>query len=78
MTMRSPRGGAGLGGACECDTLRACIAQDTRDGLVGGDYSSKFAPWLAQGCITSRWIHTEIMRCVCFASRVAVSLWIEN
>ncbi len=32
----------------------------TRNGLIGGDYSSKFAPWLANGCISPRIIHHEV------------------
>eukprot|EP00959_Pyramimonas_sp_CCMP1952_P144981 3035204-Pyramimonas_sp.AAC.1 len=29
----------------------------TRNGMLGGDYSTKFAPWLAHGCISPRTIH---------------------
>jgi deoxyribodipyrimidine photo-lyase len=36
--------------------------KETRNGLVGADYSTKFSPWLAHGCITSRWIFAEIQR----------------
>ncbi|AFZ47259.1 deoxyribodipyrimidine photo-lyase (single-stranded DNA-specific) [Cyanobacterium stanieri PCC 7202] len=32
----------------------------TRNGMLGGDYSSKFSPWLAQGCLSPRLIYTEI------------------
>lgn len=32
---------------------------DTRNGMLGGDYSTKFAPWLAAGCISPRKIHSE-------------------
>merc|ERR1712146_497896 len=35
---------------------------DTRNGLVGGDYSSKFSPWLAHGNLTARWIYHEVKR----------------
>lgn len=34
----------------------------TRNGLLGADYSSKFAPWLAHGCISSRQIAAEVAR----------------
>jgi deoxyribodipyrimidine photo-lyase len=34
--------------------------KETRNGLLGADYSSKFSPWLAQGCISPRWIHQQI------------------
>ncbi len=32
----------------------------TRNGLLGADYSSKFSPWLAHGCISARSIHHEV------------------
>ncbi|GLC48551.1 hypothetical protein PLESTB_000110200 [Pleodorina starrii] len=35
---------------------------DTRNGMLGGDYSTKFAPWLAAGCISPRKIYHEIRR----------------
>lgn len=34
--------------------------KETRNGLVGGDYSSKFSPWLANGSISARKIYAEI------------------
>ena len=34
----------------------------TRNGLLGADYSSKFSPWLAHGCISARSIHHEVER----------------
>jgi deoxyribodipyrimidine photo-lyase len=34
--------------------------KETRNGLIGADYSSKFSPWLAQGCVSSRWIYQQI------------------
>lgn len=36
--------------------------KETRNGLVGGDYSSKFSPWLANGCISARKIYAEIKK----------------
>jgi deoxyribodipyrimidine photo-lyase len=36
--------------------------KQTRNGLLGADYSSKFSPWLAAGCLSPRWIHREIER----------------
>ena len=38
-----------------------CISEykETRNGLVGADYSSKFSPWLALGCISPRFIYDE-------------------
>ncbi|MCH7407805.1 DASH family cryptochrome [Belliella sp. DSM 111904] len=34
--------------------------KDTRNGLLGEDYSSKFSPWLALGCISPRYIYEEV------------------
>ena len=36
--------------------------KETRNGLVGADYSTKFSPWLALGCISARRIHWELDR----------------
>lgn len=35
---------------------------ETRNGLVGPDYSSKFSPWLALGCISPCFINAERLR----------------
>jgi deoxyribodipyrimidine photo-lyase len=35
---------------------------DTRNGMIGPNYSTKFAPWLAHGCISSRYIVSEIQK----------------
>jgi deoxyribodipyrimidine photo-lyase len=42
------------------DLLRVYF--DTRNGMIGGDYSSKFSPWLAHGCISPRHIASECKR----------------
>ena len=34
--------------------------KETRNGLVGADYSSKFSAWLALGCISPRFIFQEL------------------
>lgn len=36
--------------------------KQTRNGLVGPDYSSKFSPWLAHGVLSPRSIHREVRR----------------
>jgi deoxyribodipyrimidine photo-lyase len=36
--------------------------KETRNGLIGMDYSSKLSPWLALGCISPRTIYTEVKR----------------
>jgi deoxyribodipyrimidine photo-lyase len=41
-----------------------CISQykETRNGLIGADYSSKFSAWLALGCISPRFIYQELKK----------------
>jgi deoxyribodipyrimidine photo-lyase len=36
--------------------------KQTRNGLIGPDYSSKFSPWLANGCISPRKIYWEVQQ----------------
>lgn len=36
--------------------------KDTRNGLIGADYSSKFSAWLADGCISPRQVYHEVRR----------------
>jgi len=36
--------------------------KETRNGLVGSDYSSKFSPWLAAGCLSPKFVYHEIKR----------------
>lgn len=36
--------------------------KETRNGLIGGDYSSKFSAWLAQGCLSPKMIYHELKR----------------
>jgi deoxyribodipyrimidine photo-lyase len=38
------------------------IYKETRNGLLGADFSSKFSPWLAYGCISPRQIYEEVKR----------------
>ncbi|MCS5490946.1 DASH family cryptochrome [Algoriphagus limi] len=44
----------------EKDLLK--VYKETRNGLIGGDYSSKFSAWLALGCISPRTIYEEVKR----------------
>lgn len=41
-----------------------CISnyKETRNGLIGADYSSKFSAWLALGCISPRFIFRELQQ----------------
>ncbi len=36
--------------------------KETRNDLVGGDYSSKFSAWLSQGCLSPKMIYQELKR----------------
>ncbi|ELZ83029.1 deoxyribodipyrimidine photolyase [Haloferax elongans ATCC BAA-1513] len=36
--------------------------KETRNGLVGLDYSSKFSPWLNEGCLSPRYVQSEVER----------------
>ncbi|MEM1321903.1 MAG: DASH family cryptochrome [Bacteroidota bacterium] len=36
------------------------VYKETRNGMIGADYSSKFSPWLAHGCISARAIYDEV------------------
>lgn len=38
------------------------VYKETRNGMLGLDYSSKFSPWLANGCISPRFIYEEVKR----------------
>ncbi|KAK7504845.1 hypothetical protein BaRGS_00003873 [Batillaria attramentaria] len=36
--------------------------KETRNGMIGSEYSTKFSPWLAHGCISPRKIYWEIKK----------------
>jgi deoxyribodipyrimidine photo-lyase len=42
------------------DLLRTYF--DTRNGMIGADYSTKFAPWLAHGCLSPRYVARECQK----------------
>ncbi len=41
---------------------RLKIYFDTRNGMLGADYSTKFSPWLAHGCLSPRFVAKECKR----------------
>ncbi|MDF2156382.1 DASH family cryptochrome [Algoriphagus sp. CAU 1675] len=41
---------------------RLKVYKETRNGLIGADYSSKFSAWLSLGCISPRTIYEEVKR----------------
>ena len=44
----------------EADALKDY--KETRNGLVGADYSSKFSAWLALGCLSPRFIYEQVQK----------------
>ena len=44
------------------DTKCLSKYKETRNGMLGADYSSKFSAWLAMGCISPRYIYWEIKK----------------
>lgn len=44
------------------ETENLSIYKETRNGLIGADFSSKFSPWLANGCISAKSIYWEICK----------------
>ena len=36
--------------------------KETRNGMLGANYSSKFSPWLALGCISLRYIYEQVQK----------------
>jgi deoxyribodipyrimidine photo-lyase len=44
------------------DTQLLSTYKETRNGMVGADYSSKFSPWLALGCISPRYIYAQVLQ----------------
>ena len=44
------------------DADRLKVYKETRNGMLGADYSSKFSAWLANGSLSPRKIHSEVQR----------------
>ncbi len=44
------------------DTNLVKTYKETRNEMIGSDYSSKFSPWLAQGCLSPKMIYAELKR----------------
>ncbi len=43
-------------------TKKLGFYKKTRNGLIGTDYSSKFSPWLANGCISAKTIYWQVKK----------------
>jgi deoxyribodipyrimidine photo-lyase len=44
------------------ETKSISIYKETRNGLIGNNYSSKFSAWLSLGCISPRYIYHELKK----------------
>ncbi|CAH1793089.1 unnamed protein product [Owenia fusiformis] len=44
------------------ETDSVAVYKETRDGMVGSDYSTKFSTWLANGCLSPRQIYWELKK----------------
>ncbi|XP_053372964.1 cryptochrome DASH-like [Mercenaria mercenaria] len=44
------------------ETDAVATYKETRNGMIGAEYSTKFSAWLAHGCISPRYIYYEIKR----------------
>ncbi len=44
------------------ETENLSVYKETRNGLIGSDYSSKFSPWLANGSISAKTIYWQICK----------------
>ncbi|SEL18501.1 DASH family cryptochrome [Halomonas daqiaonensis] len=42
------------------DTAALAHYKQTRDGLLGADFSTRLSPWLAQGCLSARQVHDAV------------------
>ncbi|MEM6349077.1 MAG: DASH family cryptochrome, partial [Bacteroidota bacterium] len=57
----------------ENDRLRTY--KETRNGLLGADYSSKFSAWLALGCLSPRKIYEEVKRYESLRKKNSSTYW---
>lgn len=44
------------------DADRLQVYKETRNGMLGADYSSKFSPWLANGSLSPRKVYEEVQK----------------
>lgn len=42
------------------DSNAVATYKATRNGLLGADFSTRFSPWLAHGCLSARQVHAEV------------------
>lgn len=59
------------------DTDAVAQYKETRNGLVGTEYSTKFSPWLAHGCLSPRRIHWELERYEAERTKNQSTYWVR-
>ncbi|GAB5523395.1 MAG: DASH family cryptochrome [Roseivirga sp.] len=50
--------------------------KSTRNGLIGGDYSSKFSPWLAIGAISPRQVYWQVKKYEKYIKKNSSTYWL--
>lgn len=50
--------------------------KQTRNGLIGGDYSSKFSPWLANGSLSPRQIYWQVKKFEKYVKKNSSTYWL--
>lgn len=50
--------------------------KNTRNGFIGGDYSSKFSPWLAMGAISPRQIYWQVKKYEKYVKKNSSTYWL--
>lgn len=58
------------------DTELLSNYKKTRNGLIGGDYSSKFSPWLANGSLSPRQIYWQIKKFERYVKKNSSTYWL--
>lgn len=59
------------------ETRAIDVYKETRNGLVGSNYSSKFSAWLALGCLSPREIYYELKKYESIYSANESTYWLE-
>lgn len=56
---------------------RVATYKETRNGLIGADYSTKFSPWLANGSMSPRTIYHELERYEAEVTKNKSTYWVK-
>ncbi|SDM01584.1 deoxyribodipyrimidine photo-lyase (single-stranded DNA-specific) [Franzmannia pantelleriensis] len=58
------------------DSNAVATYKTTRNGLLGADFSTRFSPWLAHGCLSARQVHAEVRAWEAEHGANASSYWV--